>query len=396
VAEPPPPQLAEDAEQELTDRLRPLFLPILERPDQLVDAFIQELHDVQGYELSGIGISDLREANRRGIEYLIRTLLRVEIPADLEGFPHALGRKRASQGLPLSALTRALRLNFSVLWRHVMLKNSPPAELLVPYTLRFWDTLEQYATDVQTSYLEESNARNHSPEYLRRMLMDLLITSNGNDHDSIRQLAVLLGVDPASRFRVVHGIPNRGQAIWRLADRLQQSNFTSYIHETEDGPVAIVELDADSRDSSLMALLARTDCSLSPPADGMSQLPMALESSHQLAQVRPDDHRGVFSMGDGWIPLAVSHLRGVGELFIEDLARPLRETQEPDRSLLLRTLAAFLESGSVTVTAQRLYCHRNTIVNRLNRVKELTGLNANTPREAATLLLMLEYIGPGD
>lgn len=384
----------DDSEQELTERLRPLFLPILERPDQLVDIFIQELNDVQGYELSGIGISDLRESNRNGIEYLIRRLLRVEIPPNLEGYPQLLGRKRASQGLPLSALNRAVRLNFSVLWRHVMLQTSPPAELLVPYTLRFWDTLEQYAAEVQSSYLEEANARNHSPEYLRRMLMDLLITSNGTDQDSIRQLSVLLGMSPDSRFRVVHGIPGRGQAVWRLADQLQESRIPNYLYETEDGPVAIVELDPRRGDRPLLAALARTDCSLSPVADGMSRLPVALEASHQLAQIRPDDRTGVFTMEDGWISVAASHLRGVGELFVEDIAGPLRDMQEPDRSLLLRTLETYLEVGSVTVTAERLFCHRNTIVNRMNRIKDLTGLDAGMPKQAATLLLALEYISP--
>jgi DNA-binding PucR family transcriptional regulator len=42
--------------------------------------------------------------------------------------------------------------------------------------------------------------------------------------------------------------------------------------------------------------------------------------------------------------------------------------------VLLRTLAAWLDTGgSAGQTAAQLYCHRNTVLNRLRRVEALTG-----------------------
>lgn len=55
---------------------------------------------------------------------------------------------------------------------------------------------------------------------------------------------------------------------------------------------------------------------------------------------------------------------------------PLLATGSATGSPLLATLRAFLAvEGSLEQTAQRLQVHRNTVGYRLNRVRELTGLD---------------------
>ena len=57
-----------------------------------------------------------------------------------------------------------------------------------------------------------------------------------------------------------------------------------------------------------------------------------------------------------------------------------------DEELLLGTLEAWFEhGGSGTRAAAALHCHRNTVLNRLARVAELTGRDINDPRAAAEL-----------
>jgi sugar diacid utilization regulator len=62
--------------------------------------------------------------------------------------------------------------------------------------------------------------------------------------------------------------------------------------------------------------------------------------------------------------------------FHEDTVAPLVVYDEQYETELVRTLETFLDAdGNVAQTAQRLYTHRHTVRYRLERVKELTGLD---------------------
>jgi DNA-binding PucR family transcriptional regulator len=55
----------------------------------------------------------------------------------------------------------------------------------------------------------------------------------------------------------------------------------------------------------------------------------------------------------------------------------LRSRCESD--VLLETLSVWLDTGSsLTATAAQLYCHRNTVLKRINRIVELTGMPADS------------------
>jgi DNA-binding PucR family transcriptional regulator len=67
-----------------------------------------------------------------------------------------------------------------------------------------------------------------------------------------------------------------------------------------------------------------------------------------------------------------------GELarFYDETIAPLVAYDEQYETELVRTLESFLDAdGNVAKTAQRLFTHRHTIRYRLDRAKELTGLD---------------------
>ena len=56
----------------------------------------------------------------------------------------------------------------------------------------------------------------------------------------------------------------------------------------------------------------------------------------------------------------------------------------------LNTLEAFLNSGTnISAASRKLRLHRNTFINRIERIKELTGLSLTDPEELEALLLSL-------
>jgi sugar diacid utilization regulator len=65
--------------------------------------------------------------------------------------------------------------------------------------------------------------------------------------------------------------------------------------------------------------------------------------------------------------------------FYAETVEPLVAYDEQYETELLQTLATFLEAdGNVAGTAQRLFTHRHTVYYRLERVRELTGLDVSS------------------
>jgi DNA-binding PucR family transcriptional regulator len=59
--------------------------------------------------------------------------------------------------------------------------------------------------------------------------------------------------------------------------------------------------------------------------------------------------------------------------------------------MLLDTLAAWLTSGgSAHRAAATLFCHRNTVLNRLRRLERLTRRSLTVPKDLVELTLALE------
>ncbi|MFG6304448.1 helix-turn-helix domain-containing protein [Corynebacterium hesseae] len=52
-------------------------------------------------------------------------------------------------------------------------------------------------------------------------------------------------------------------------------------------------------------------------------------------------------------------------------------------------MTTYLDCGSIKDSAEALHCHRNTVLNRLRQVTELTGLDITQPKDAARALLAL-------
>ncbi|MCP9953498.1 PucR family transcriptional regulator [Actinomadura madurae] len=63
------------------------------------------------------------------------------------------------------------------------------------------------------------------------------------------------------------------------------------------------------------------------------------------------------------------------------------------RDALLATLETWLEcEGSAARAADRLFCHRNTVLNRLRKIEQLTGRTLARPGDLVELVLALSAL----
>ena len=88
--------------------------------------------------------------------------------------------------------------------------------------------------------------------------------------------------------------------------------------------------------------------------------------------------------------------------FFDETVEPLASYDEQYETELVRTLETFLDAdGNVARTAEKLFTHRHTIRYRLDRVRELTGLDVSSTdgRERLSLGLkamrVLGIVPPG-
>jgi purine catabolism regulator len=79
------------------------------------------------------------------------------------------------------------------------------------------------------------------------------------------------------------------------------------------------------------------------------------------------------------------------------LVRPLADHDRERRSDLLRTLRVFFACGAnSSLAADRLFLHRNSLLYRMERIRDLTGLDPRDHRVALALQLGLLAVRRGE
>jgi purine catabolism regulator len=111
---------------------------------------------------------------------------------------------------------------------------------------------------------------------------------------------------------------------------------------------------------------------------------MALEQRLRHGKPKYYGDLGVYRL---LLPLAES---GELRLFAEQVLGPLLTDERAARTHLLETLTAFFTSnGNVVKTAQALYIHRNTLIYRLNLIRELGAIDLDDPEARLRVHLAL-------
>ncbi|MFF1926205.1 PucR family transcriptional regulator [Streptomyces sp. NPDC058221] len=132
---------------------------------------------------------------------------------------------------------------------------------------------------------------------------------------------------------------------------------------------------------------------VSPAVEGLADLGRARRLA-DAALLTCGPGRADFVCLDGRIPAAlVAGQPTVSAHLATDVFGPLLAREPADRALLVSTLDAWLEcGGSAGRAAVRLCCHRNTVLNRLRRLEELTSRSLSRPRELVEVVLALDAV----
>ncbi|PRX45890.1 PucR-like helix-turn-helix protein [Prauserella shujinwangii] len=380
--------------------LHTLSRVLLENLESLADRLtLVVLQREPSYAQLGVAAPDeLRENLRGNLERGIQSLgATVPEGADPQDTSIETGRVRARQGVPLEAVLRAYRLGGRVIWEGLLATSRERFAGRFDHALLdaagyVWKVIDSSSSALVDAYrLEEARLR--SQELSRRhAFLNALLEGRGSEPGFAAEAAAALGL-PASGPMLCVVAPVEtpcDEPLRSPRDTLAAHGIVSSWHVRPTEIVGLVALGERTPGAVLGAL--------EPAVTGRTGASPVFQSlaeagdAYALAQTAASTLAGPgVAMLDDRLPEAL--LAGSPQLLprLQEVAfRDLLRLPANERDTMFETLEATLDSGgSPTHAAQRLYCHRNTVIYRLQRIESATGRRVADPRDRLLLTLGL-------
>lgn len=341
--------------------------------DRLVEAILAE---DPSYGLGRTTREDLRRSCHDNLQRILQALADEQVPGTAFDAPHATGHRRAEQGMPLESVLHAYRLGHRAIWDALVAQARDDGGVagLVDAASHVWEVVDSFSSEVARAYRETERVLHRQDDRRRDALVDALLEGRGRERAVAADASAALDLPEHGRYvvLVVAGTENGRTVADALAVRGVRSAWRTRA-DRETGLVALGRWTPEQLGTALERVpLLRAG--LSPVVEGLAEVDAAHRLAETALRALPPLETGVSDLD--------SRLPGALLVTAPDLAARLVERAlggalalDPDeRDVLLLTLSTWLDTGgSAGQTATRLYCHRNTVLNRLRRLESLTG-----------------------
>lgn len=345
-----------------------------------------------------LGRAELRERIHHNLRQAVEGLVRSSrgLPVELAD-ARATGTLRAEQGLPLASLLRTYRHGGRLLWQTlteaVASHDRAALPRLLPGATVLWDVLDQMTDAVSESYRRTEAARTDRDRERRAALLDALLDgAAATGGPAASEAAARLGLAERGRFAVVSVAAEAGApGASRPPERPGAAGAPRVLWRVRaDGEAGLVDLGHHPLESvrDLLAPLG-VRAGVSPVVEAPAELARAHRLAALALRTAPASGGPHTALLDEGLPAALVAAQAelAGRLRTVVLG-PVLALPAEDCRLLLTTLGTWLACrGSTASAAQRLYCHRNTVSNRLRRLEQLTGRSLADPRHLVELTL---------
>jgi sugar diacid utilization regulator len=343
------------------------------------------------------------------------------------GFVQIHAVRRARQQFPLAGSLNAYRLAHKGYWE--VMRNSvasaivPESEktnclmVLSEFLLEFFDRISGIMTDAYIA--EEKRMIARSTRAHVALIEDLLHGRQPGDLET-QALSERCGMHSGSPIAVVIGrmrVAENGQRfdgaakLERLSDFFRQAlsplAFGRLIDIRKDEVLAIVTAGADTSKRVLAAfgaITAKLNAELndmvrigvSLDADEISALPAAWQEAERAVEFTQAD-RPILHFADiDLMEFLVRRPDAAALRLIPDWAVRFMDADSGKSGELTRTINEFADCNfNVKRTARHLDLHTNTVYFRLNRIRELTGIDPRSYSGLSLLLTMVRMLNAG-
>ena len=287
----------------------------------------------------------------------------------------ATGSRRARQGLPLDDVLRSFRFGGQMIWQDLVERgvDALGADELREIGTRLWEVVDATSSQVAIAYHLHERILVRADEQQKAELWEGVLSGRAREPGFAHEAARLLDLPVGADFVVVAALGlDEARADERLAP-----HATAWTRRSGGvvGLVALRESDPAEALASLAEVARRQQVALgvSPAVSGLGAADDGYRQA-TLALRAQGVEAGVSSL-DARLPEALLlSSPEVAQRLLVRWIHPLLRLPDAESAVLLDTLRSWVAAGgSATRTAAAVPCHRNTVVNRLRRVSELTG-----------------------
>ncbi|MCX4677958.1 helix-turn-helix domain-containing protein [Streptomyces sp. NBC_01433] len=413
---------------------RVLVAALPELTERLVDALYEQ---EPGYRPAiEADRSEVWQEVHRSLRHNVGSLIQ---PREFREAAHRTSRRigeiRAGQGVPLDAVLHAFRMGGAMVWQDLVAetarRNPDDVRLLVHVAADVWNFVDEHCGVVADAYRQAERRLTWRRENRQRLMTAALLDGTARIAD-LPDAAAMLGIPEHGRYAVlaVQAVPavpvaHRAPHVAALPPLTLPAGTPVLWHSAPEAELAILPLDgaASARtavergsvedgtgpdggsdadtDAAAAALgeLALIAAELSAPDGTRTGISSVVEGlaglgdARRLARtaLRACPAAGGVVLLDDHLPTAlVVSSPDLGTALAARVLGPLGRLDPADRDVLIATLTAWLDSdGSAQRAGARLYCHRNTVLNRLRRFEQLTGRCLTRPSDAVEVSLAL-------
>jgi PucR C-terminal helix-turn-helix domain/GGDEF-like domain len=298
---------------------------------------------------------------------------------------HATGSRRAQQRMPLEDVIRSFRLGGrfvrTALIEQARAQGGVDTDDLLELVGRVWDAVDAVSSEVEVAYHNAERQLVRADEQRRAALWEGLLQGRAKDlafaHDVARTIGLPVGSPYVVAVVDAHDDGERSeQLVTRVRQALASARIESAWQMRADALVGLMALGEHSADAALAALRdsLRVPAGVSGVVSGLAEVDVAYWQATLARRTLAGGDVAVVELEQRLPEALLLSSPELAERLVQRWLGPVMRLPAGERRPLIDTLETWvLSGGSVRRTAELAHCHRNTVLNRLHRITQLTG-----------------------
>lgn len=381
-------EVSANRESHAAARWHELIVGMAQEIDELADRFVSEVRAIPSYSSGIVSDEELVEWAQKSMGLILSGLATKSKSPVFAAAPLELGRRRARQGISAEDLMTAIRLDFRVLWSTVVSRAQESDAFTLMLNIEdLWGVVDEYANEALRAFQEEraimaAAAQDQQHGYLTELLSD------GLSPRKIELTARAINVEEHGVFSVVACDARFTASARKAAMSLAVTGHKLFVVNRPGHLVLIWPEPASGRPAPQRAALGEIAGGYVPLVRGLERVPSAAETAWELLRTMSPDADGLVDLTSAW-PRIVRPYLDRHQGYVSSVLEALDSLTDAERAAIVETVGAYLATGSVARCAEQLYCHRNTVLNRLARFKALSQIDVTVPKQAALAVVAL-------
>ncbi len=293
----------------------------------------------------------------------------------------------------------AYRIGFRFMWEETLAAARAariPNESILEVTARVFTAQDTFTQAMSSAYRQQLTAQILEQEEERSALVEALLSRRITDTQSLWEAADLLRLPTSGPYVVVAAeLPAIGKlGLPAIENKLSARDIRSAWRLLPDLHIGIVHVRIRDSVDTLISVLrqaATARVGISPPFHDLAETSDALRFARLAVTGKASGDSLITVFDDTPLAVAAVSAPDVMAKIRSSVLKGLNTLPPAERTILLDTFQAWLEAGgSANDTAEKIFCHPNTVRHRLRRIEELTHRSLSRPKDIAELCLAFE------